>query len=137
MDFSVNYLGVLVAAIAAFVIGFLWHGPLFGKVWIKLSGMTEQQLAAAKAKSMAMPMFMALVQQLVTAFVLALFISAMGVSDVVDAVLLTFWVWLGFFAATQLNGVLWENKSVNLYLFGIVYHLVALVAMALILTLWR
>ncbi|HLD39833.1 MAG TPA: DUF1761 family protein, partial [Candidatus Nanoarchaeia archaeon] len=33
-----NYLAVLVAAIAAYVVGFLWYGPVFGKKWMALMG---------------------------------------------------------------------------------------------------
>jgi len=35
--FVVNYLAVLLAAVANFVIGFLLHGPILGKLWMKLA----------------------------------------------------------------------------------------------------
>ena len=69
------------------------------------------------------------------AFVLALF--SFGVSTAFDAVQLAFWIWLGFIVTTLLNGVLWEKRTVKLYLFNIVYHLVSLCVMALILGLWK
>ena len=34
----INYFAVLVAAFANFVIGFLMHGPVGGKLWMKLAG---------------------------------------------------------------------------------------------------
>jgi hypothetical protein len=45
-------LAVVVAAIVSMVIGGLWYGPLFGKMWVELSGMTEEKVATAKAKGM-------------------------------------------------------------------------------------
>ena len=33
----INLKAVVVSAVAAFVIGFLFHGPLFGKLWMKLA----------------------------------------------------------------------------------------------------
>lgn len=36
----VNYLAILVAAVLSMVLGFLWYGPLFGKEWTKLMGVT-------------------------------------------------------------------------------------------------
>jgi len=41
----VNWLSVAVAAGAAFVIGGLWYGPLFGKAWMRLSGVTRNNAA--------------------------------------------------------------------------------------------
>jgi hypothetical protein len=33
----INYIAVLIAAISNFIIGFLMHGPLLGKLWMKLA----------------------------------------------------------------------------------------------------
>ncbi|MEZ5681842.1 MAG: DUF1761 domain-containing protein [Erythrobacter sp.] len=43
---EINWLAVLVAAISAFMLGGLWYGPLFGKAWMRHSGMTEEQVKA-------------------------------------------------------------------------------------------
>lgn len=136
-SFMIDYVSVLVAAVAAFVIGFLWHGPLFGKLWMKLSNITPEQMEAAKKQSMLPRILGAFVQQLVTAYVLAIFLAGISTMDWVMAVRVSFWIWLGFIAMTLLNGVLWENRTIKLYLFNIVYQLVNLCAMALIIGLWR
>lgn len=40
-----NYLAILVAAIVPMVLGFLWYSPmLFGKAWMKETGLTEEKL---------------------------------------------------------------------------------------------
>lgn len=44
---NINWLAIVAAAILPLVTGFLWYGPLFGKAWMKESGMTEE-----KAKQM-------------------------------------------------------------------------------------
>jgi hypothetical protein len=43
----VNWLAVFVAALSGFVIGFPWYGALFGKPWMRLSGMTKEKSAEA------------------------------------------------------------------------------------------
>ena len=46
----INYLAVLVCAILAMALGFVWYGPLFGKKWMKLvcaDEMTEEQKKAS------------------------------------------------------------------------------------------
>ena len=40
---TVNVFAVLVAALAGFVIGGSWYGPLFGKPWMAASGMTKEK----------------------------------------------------------------------------------------------
>jgi hypothetical protein len=40
---SVNFVAVLVSALTGFVIGGLWYGPLFGKAWMRHSGMTRER----------------------------------------------------------------------------------------------
>jgi hypothetical protein len=44
---NINWIAIVVAAILPLGTGFLWYGPLFGKAWMKETGMTEE-----KAKSM-------------------------------------------------------------------------------------
>lgn len=48
MDFSsINPLAALLAVLFAFGLGALWYGPLFGKAWQRLSGLTDEALAEA------------------------------------------------------------------------------------------
>ncbi len=42
--FDVNWLAVILAAAAGFVVGGLWYGPLMGKRWMAAVGITEQQI---------------------------------------------------------------------------------------------
>lgn len=138
MDFTVNYPAILVAAVVSFFIGFLWHGPVFGKQWMKLMKITPAQMKKGQ-KEMAGKMHWyflgAFVQQLVLAFAISLFANMFGIVDAMGAVMLGFWVWV-VIAATLFNGVLWEERSVPLYLFNIAYQLVSIVVMSLIVGLW-
>ncbi|WP_298509458.1 DUF1761 domain-containing protein [uncultured Kordia sp.] len=42
-NIPVNWIALAVAALSTLVIGFLWYGPLFGKAWMKETGITEEQ----------------------------------------------------------------------------------------------
>lgn len=42
-----HWLAILAAAVAGFVIGGLWYGPLFGKAWMKARGITQEDAANA------------------------------------------------------------------------------------------
>lgn len=139
MDFTVNYVSVLVAAAAAFCIGFLWHGPVFGKQWMKLMKITPAEMKKGQKEmegKMAGYMLVAFLQQLVTAYVVSVVASLIGVSDTAGAVQLAGLLWLGLIATTLLNGVLWEKRTIPLYLFNIVYQLVSLTVITLIVAVW-
>jgi len=38
-----EYVEILIAAVAAFLLGFLWYTALFGKIWQTESGITDEQ----------------------------------------------------------------------------------------------
>ena len=41
---SLNFLAIIVAAVANLAIGFVWYGPVFGKQWMKLNNYTEEEM---------------------------------------------------------------------------------------------
>ena len=43
---NVNLLAVVLGTLAFFVIGALWYGPLFGKSWREMNGMTDEMVKA-------------------------------------------------------------------------------------------
>ena len=43
---NLNLLTIVLAALAFFVIGALWYGPLFGRAWRGLVGVTDEMVAA-------------------------------------------------------------------------------------------
>jgi hypothetical protein len=48
MSIDVNWLAVLIAAIATFMLGGLWYGPLFGHIWRAAEGQAEPMPQRAK-----------------------------------------------------------------------------------------
>lgn len=136
MDIQINYLAVLAAGVSNMILGALWYGPLFGKMWMRLMGLSDQRLNELKTRGMGKLYASAFIMALVMAFVLAHFAFVWEAISVHDALQLAFWTWLGFIVTTMINPVLWEGKSWKLYFINIGYQLVALKVMALILVLW-
>ena len=73
---DVNYLAVVLAALAAFVLGGLWYSLLFAKPWAALTGQSEESL---KSGNKAIIFGGAFLLNLVAAYVLAMFVGRMGV----------------------------------------------------------
>ncbi|MBI2548007.1 DUF1761 domain-containing protein [Candidatus Woesearchaeota archaeon] len=133
---SINYLAVIVAAVASMALGAFWYSPMgFGKMWMKLSGITPQatkNMKESAKKSYALGFLCALI----TSYVLAHFVKYTESTTVVDGMLTGFWIWFGFVATVTLGVVLWEGKSFRLYLLNNGYNLLSLLLMGMILTLW-
>lgn len=120
------------------VLGSLWYGPVFGKPWMKLMGYTEENMKSAKAKGGMWKLYaLAFLGALVTAFVLAHFVSYVTPTTFSEGLQLGFWAWLGFIATTLLGSVLWEQRSWKLYFLNAAHHLVNLLVMSTILTMWK
>ena len=133
---TVNLVSVLWAAVASFVIGFLFHGPLFGKLWMKLANI--HPTGNEKFKDMVPQMLWNLLSNFVTAYVLSviyLFASSsfylMGYGTYAGVVL-GVWLWLGFLVTSSSIEVIWMGRNYKLWLFEAISSLVTMVAMGAI-----
>ncbi|MFZ2886426.1 MAG: DUF1761 domain-containing protein [Minisyncoccia bacterium] len=142
MDIPVNYLAVLVAAVANMVVGFAWYGPLFGKTWSQLMGwgeMTPEKMAE-KQKAARMSYAISFVGALIMAYVLShvLFLAnAFAPSGFSAGITSGFWMWLGFIAPVTIGSVLWDGKPLKLWYINAGYYLIALLVMGAILGYWQ
>jgi hypothetical protein len=128
---------VMLAAVAAFVIGFLWYSPfLFGNLWVQGHGYTPEQLAAMQTtvgRTYGI-MFLCLI---VSGVVLSLLLHLSATADAAGGARLGFLGWLGFAATTGLSGNLFGLAPLSLYAIDTAYQLVYFVAMGAILGYWR
>lgn len=119
------------------IIGALWHSHiLFGNLWVRLSGMDKKQIENAKQKGMGKLYAAAFISTLVMSFVLAHFIGYTESTTATDGMTAGFWLWLGFIATVSLGGVLWENKSMKVWILNNAYNLFGLLVMGAILAVW-
>ncbi len=138
----INYWAILVSAVASMVVGSVWYGPLFGKLWMSLSGMSADKMGAAKKKGMTQSYVLMFVGSLITAYVLSHFITyanafAPSSSAINGGMQAAFWAWLGFIAPVTLGTVLWEGKSWNLWILNNGHMLLSLLITGAILGGWR
>jgi hypothetical protein len=133
MEIQLNYVAVLLAAIAAMIIGALWYSPLlFVKAWLKEAGLSEKDMK--KGMSPMAAMGVGFLVQLLAAYVLAHFLVIVQPDSMQEALQAGFWVWLGFIATTQIGSVLWEMKSLKYFAINAAHTLVSMLVMAAVLT---
>ena len=128
-----NYLAVLVAAVAAFVVSSVWY-TIFGNAWMELRGIDPA--TAADTATPAWTMLFVVFQSLVVAFMLAYFVGHLGIVDWKGAVRLGALVW-GFPAMILLGSVVHENVPLMLAAIHAGDWLVKLLLMSVILVVWR
>ena len=133
---DISIFPVIAAAIVSFVVGSVWHGPLFGKHWMALSGFTENGIKKMPLSAQ-QAMVLGFISTLVLGYVISYFVRAMSVTTIPEALSLGLFVWIGFIATTLANSVLWEGKSPKLFAFNLAYALVNVWVMTIILTIWQ
>jgi hypothetical protein len=105
----VNYLAVLVAAVAAFVLGWLWYSPvLFYKPWMRLRGL-DPEAAMKNAKMPGGKLVIEFARCFVLAFVIARLMGLLGVTSWLIAIHAGFMLWIGFPLILLTGSVLWDN----------------------------
>ena len=147
----INYWAVLVSAVLAMVVGSLWYGPLFGKVYMKAKGMDTMspEDQAAMKKKMVWSYLGQFVASLVTFYVLAWFINVTETHFMATSyaagetyvglwggVHVAFWVWLGFLVPMKFSEAIWGGKM-TLFWISISEALITLLATGAIIGAWK
>ena len=136
----VNYLAVLVAAVACFIVGFLAHGPVAGKLWMKLANV--HPTGNEKLSDMVPQMLKNLLVNFVTASVLAVlyqFSSSspyLGGTGALRGVICALWIWLGFLVTSSSIEAIWMGRKTPLWLYECGCSLIVMATMGAIIAHW-
>ena len=136
---ELNYLAILLASFAQFVLGALWYSPiLFGKVWMDIMDVTHlsQQELQKMQKEMgpfyALQFALTILYTIALACVIAAWPDSYGLPTALK-------IWAGFIVPTQISGVIWGSTKKEKWLKQILimtsYQLVGICIAALILSL--
>ncbi len=126
-------LSIVLAVIASFVVGFLWHGPLFGKQWMKFNKITPPKKKDMKFSMMLPGIGASLLMAFAQAAVLGSAFMMMSASSVWEALLIATILWLPFTALVILNEHTWAGKSFAHTSYDAAYNLASTFVMAAIL----
>ena len=108
-----NWIAVLGAALAGFVIGGLWYGPLLGKAWQAESGLSDE---AMKNGNMARIFGLTFALNLIAAFILAHVMATYQHPGLYISAMIGFGIGLGFVATSIGVNYLFARKSLKLFL---------------------
>ena len=127
---------VLAATAAAFVVGFAWYALVAGRLAAVATDVTGGAGAAAE-QSPPWKLLVELARCLVIAVVMAWLSARVAVDDVGGALLLGAVAWVGFPLVLLAGSVLWEGVPVGRATVHAGDWLVKLLAVAVIVSVWR
>jgi uncharacterized protein DUF1761 len=132
---DVNWLAIIVATLAYWILGAIWYAPpVFGRAWRRASGNVAQE-GVRPGPALYIGTLLANFVMVVATGALAV---ATGSTEVSDAIVLGVVVGVGYAVALLLLGAVTETHPSPGAWFTInaAYHLIGLVGVALIVTLW-
>jgi hypothetical protein len=134
---AVNYWAVLAAAIASMVIGSLWYGPLFGKMFMTEMGMDKwsKEKQDAMKKKMGMSYLIQFIASLVMFYVLAGLVGGFGHMSLGGGAMTAFIMWIGFVVPLAVGDAIWGG-NMKLFWLKIGHMLVTLLAAGAIIGMW-
>lgn len=132
-----NYVAVLVTALAGFSVGWLWFSPvLFAKAW-----MTEMKLTPERVKEGRYNMWKifgtSFVVTLLSTLGLAVLIAATGSAGALKGAELGGWVGVLVVGTRMINGGLWELRSLRLNAICVGHEVAMFTLQGAILGVWR
>jgi len=131
----INWLAVLVAAIAFFALGAVWYSFLFRDPWIKLTGV---KMGDPNAKTgIAGIMFTSFLMIIICTIGLALFLSKIGPSSWMSGAKVGLIAGVCFCATAISNSYLYEKRPSGLHLINGGYNVVGCIIAGIILAVWR
>jgi hypothetical protein len=130
----VNVVALIVAGLLRTVIGMIWFSPgLFGRTWIVLVGCTERDMKARLPRALIVDV----VTNVLMAYVLVHAVTYAGAHGAAQGAAVGFFNWLGFVMVSTLFTVTFEGRPFKLFAINNGFHLVSLIAMGMLVTVWR
>ena len=133
---GINYLAILIAAVIGWLAGAVWYG-LLGKAWVAAQGRTMEEFKAQQAAMIGkfsgqIPFILALLANLVMAWVLAGMVGHLGTVTIRSAVISALFAWLGFIVTTMLVNNAFTGRRYVLTAIDAGHWLVVLVLMGVV-----
>jgi uncharacterized membrane protein len=135
---ELNWLAVIVAALAYFAIGAVWYAPpVFGKAWMAAGGMAMPEAGTRPSPAIYLT---PLIGSVLSAIALGMLAKATGTDTLEEGIALGLVVALGFAVAISFVTAQFESEKPKPMVWGAVnagYHMVGNLVAAIIVASWQ
>ncbi len=128
-----NYVAVVVAAVAYWILGALWYGVLFNKPWMALEHITVEQ---AQSVSPVIPYIVSFLLELLIAYSLAQLCIWRNANTAGRGASVGVLMWIGFIGPISFMNYMFEMRPRTLFAINEFYPLAGLVLMGAIIGGW-
>ena len=129
-----DIVGVLAATIVSFIIGAVWFAPqVFGRTWMTLLKKTDEDWKNNRMKAIVV----GFIANLITAYLLGVFLRFAGALDWVDGIEVALLAWLAFAFTYHLSTWAFEGRPGKLFGIDLSHSLVIFIVMGAILGMWH
>jgi hypothetical protein len=132
-----NWLAILCAGAAYWVLGYVWYSLLFGKIWAAEQTRHRGERAAPGGGQMGAKMVGTFVSNLIAAGAMAYLFKRTGIADINHALKLAAATGIGFAGTAITVLCIWESKSTKVWMIDAGYNFVGAILLAMILVNWR
>ncbi len=107
---EINYLLVLALGIFSMVLGALWYGPLFGKVWCRLNNIDPNNKDEIKRMQKGMGLVYVIQFVLTTFMVFVVYVYTKPAADVMSGVQGSLWLFAGIVVPVLASALMWTSE---------------------------
>jgi surface polysaccharide O-acyltransferase-like enzyme len=129
-----NYLAVIVAAIAYWLLGAIWYGVVFGEAWMALEHITAEQ---ARSMNPVLPYVITLALNVLIAYALAQICIWRNANTLGRGASVGVLLWIGFVGPVTFTTYMYEMRPKELYAINQFFPLAGFVLMGAILGGWK
>jgi len=129
-----NYLAVIVAAIAYWLLGAIWYGVVFGEAWMALEHITAEQ---ARSMNPVLPYVITLALNVLIAYALAQICIWRNANTLGRGASVGVLLWVGFVGPVTFTTYMYEMRPKELYAINQFFPLAGFVLMGAILGGWK
>ena len=134
---DINFMAVIAAGAAYWLIGAVWFSVFFGKTWSEELQRHGIKIHKPGQSTMISKFIVTFLLNLIIAFGIAFFVHYVDTTTVVQAIKLGLIIGFCFAAAVMYNSYIWESRPVKLIFIDIGYPIFGIMAATILLSLWR
>ncbi|MBN2344017.1 MAG: DUF1761 domain-containing protein [Deltaproteobacteria bacterium] len=110
---EVNYIAIIVGAVASMVVGAVWYGPLFGRIWMNIVGVNpEDEERRKEMQKGAGPLY--LIQFLLTLFQVLVLAHLIADTQRVGGIERALWIWGAFVVPSLAGAAMWTMDATKI-----------------------
>lgn len=128
---QVNWIAVIIGAVFSMVLGTLWYGPIFGKLWLKIVGKKEEDL-----QSSTIMYLLPLLATLIGMYVLGALIKGLEITLWWQGLIMGAVVWIGVGSTATLTTGTFEGSPRGAWALFTLYQLIVYSVMGVVFSIW-